>query len=159
MNIGEILTTIRKSQIPYWQKAQEFARELKKLGCTEVEVMDCDVCIETLFPDFIQTLEIYKENLSLLEKAIPKEAKVRVHAQTPEGYLTYCFYCDSTMCGNSFDYPENPDWDKIHFALAKEFLMRHPELKGEKFMVSGSTRHTVHMDVLAEEEFGIREKI
>lgn len=155
--IVEVLTRIRKSRISYWEKAQKFARELKKLGCTGIQVLDCDVCIEILFPDFIQTLEKYKENLASLEKVIPKEAKVRIHTETPKGYLTYCFYCDSTMCGNSFDYPEDPDWDKIHFELVKEYLIEHPELKVERFMLSGSTRHTAHIDVLGEQEFGIQE--
>lgn len=156
MKIAEVLTRIRKSQISYWGKAQKFARELRELGCADIQILDCDVCIEILFPDFIQTLEKYKEDLGSLGKVIPEEAKVRIHTETPEGYLTYCFYCDSTMCGNSFDYPKNPDWDEIHFELAKQFLTKHPELKVEKFMLSGSTRHTVHIDTLGEQEFGIQ---
>jgi len=157
--IAKVLTAIRELQIPYWQKARNLARELKKLDCTDVRVVDCDVCIEILFPKFTVLLEKCAGDFTSLEKAIPQEAKVRLHAQTPEGYLTYCFYCDSTMCGNSFDYPKNPDWDRIHFELTKEFLIKHPELKVEKFMLSGSTRHTIHIDILGEQEFGIQEKI
>jgi hypothetical protein len=162
--IAKILSRTRKLRIPEGQKAQEFARELKKLGCSEVEVVDCDVCIELLFPQFRSLLKECvdlgkEEEIDFVEKRIPKEAKVRVHAQTPEGYLTYCFYCDSTMCGNRVEYPEDPNWDEIHLEMVREFLLAHPEWGVEKFMLSGSTRHTAFVDVVSPEEFFHKEKV
>ena len=162
--IAKVLTKIRKSRIPYWQKAKEFARELRKLSCAEVEIMDCDVCIELLFPQFRALLkecvDLNKtDEVEFIEKRIPKEAKVRVHAKTPEGYLTYCFYCDSTMCGNEFEYPEEPNWNEIHLETVREFLLAHPEWEIEKFMLSGSIRHTTWVDVVSPKDMFYKEKV
>lgn len=161
--IGKLLTKIRNSPILYWRKAKELARELKGLGC-EVEVVECDVCLELLFPGFRALLKecqdlSKKEEFQFLVERIPKEAKVRVHAKTPQGYLTYCFYCDSTMGGNEFEYPEKPNWDKIHLGTVKEFLLAHPDWEVEKFLLSGSVRHTAWVDVVSPEEIFHKEKV
>jgi len=84
-----------------------------------------------------------------MEKTIPPEARVRVHAKTPSGYFTWCFGCENTMCGNEVEYPENPDWDKIHKEKAKEILLTHPEWKVEEFKLSGSTRNRVVIAVIS----------
>lgn len=159
--IRDGLNEIRKSDIPFHKKSKELASLLEKVGCQEIEILDCDVCITDFYPEFFQKLsEIYPEEsdrLSLeeqkihqeMDSLIPEQAKVRVHAETSTGYFTYCFGCESTMCGNEVEYPEDSNWDEMHKEKAKEILLSHPEWPISEFSLSGSTRNRICIDVIS----------
>lgn len=162
--IREALNELRKEELPFHKKAQKLASILSEEGCKNIEILDCDVCVEDFYPEFSEKLEeIYPKNFDELpeeekekihqkmQELIPEEAKVRVHANTPAGYFTWCFGCESTMCGNEVEYPENPDWDKIHQEKAREILRSHPEWKISKFILSGSTRNRISIDVISDD--------
>ena len=84
-------------------------------------------------------------------KRLPEECKVRVQAATAEGYHTYCFDCDATMCENEVEYPDDPDWDELQVKTAEDFLEQHPDLGVDKYKLWGSTRRYICIDVLSED--------
>jgi hypothetical protein len=71
------------------------------------------------------------------------------NAETPEGYLTFCFDCEATMCLNQVDYPDDIDWDKEHIKFTEEFLKKHVEFNVESFRLFGSTRRYICLDILS----------
>jgi len=80
-----------------------------------------------------------------MEKEIPEKAKVRVHTKTSAGYFTWRFGCEGIMCGNEVEYPENPDWNKIHRVKAREILLQHPKWKIKKiFSFRLNTESNLH---------------
>ncbi len=160
--IRDWLNKIRESNIPFHKKAKKLALLLEKAGCQEIKILDCDVCITDFYPEFYQKLsEIYPKEFDSLspekqqkicqemDNLIPEQAKVRVHAETSAGYFTYCFGCESTMCGNKVEYPENSNWDEIHKEKAKKILLNHPEWLISGFNLSGSTRNRICIDVIS----------
>jgi len=160
--IRDGLNEIRERDIPFYEKAKKLALLLEKAGCQEIKVLDCDVCVVDFYPEFSQKLsEIYpkkydrlssEEQQKIYQKMsdlIPEQAKVRVHAETSAGYFTYCFGCESTMCGNRVEYPENSNWDELHKEKAKKILLNHPEWPISDFNLSGSTRNRICIDVIS----------
>jgi hypothetical protein len=158
------LNEIRKEDLFFHGKAKQLALLLEHTKCEEIKTLDCDVCVVDFFPEFYQKLsEIYPKDFDNLSreqqeeihqkmfKLIPEEAKVRVHAQTPAGYFTYCFGCEATMCGNEVEYPEDSDWDKLHKEKARKILSQHPEWQVESFQLSGSTRNRICIDVISQD--------
>jgi hypothetical protein len=158
------LNEIRKQELSFHEKAKQLALLLEHTECREIKILDCDVCIIDFFPEFYQKLsEIYPRNFDNLShdqqeeihqkmfKLIPEEANVRVHAQTPVGYFTYCFGCEATMCGNEVEYSEDSDWDSLHKKKVKEILAQHPEWQVESFQLSGSTRNRICIDVISQD--------
>lgn len=88
-----------------------------------------------------------------VESQMPEESKTRIHAKTPNGEITFCFDCDSTMCGNEVIYPENPNWDEAYIEEAKQILQTHPDFKNlgiTHFVLIGSTRRYIQIDALVE---------
>jgi hypothetical protein len=160
------LTRVRQSRKPDFEKAIEFANFLRMIGAKNVQIVTCDVCENDLHPGreelFLKLVEKYKKGREInwakltreLNQLTPKEAFVRVHAETPLGYLTYCFHCDSTMCRNQVRYPEEPNWDEIHRKTAAKFLKqlaKEKKIKIIAFMLSGSTRKKICIDVIVRE--------
>ena len=162
--IRDGLNEIRQEQGAHHEKAARLAALLRKEEATEVDQLDCDVCVTDYDPTFYNRLsDIYPENLSDLppeeqapyqaqmEATIPTEAKTRVHAATSAGELTWCFGCESTMCMNEVVYPENPDWDKTHTEVARRILQLQPEWHIKKFQLIGSTRNRICINVISDD--------
>ncbi|MBU0880156.1 MAG: hypothetical protein ABIJ83_01525 [Patescibacteria group bacterium] len=160
--IRDGLNKIRESGISFHEKAEKLFLLLKEANCQEIKILDCDVCIDDFYPEFFQKIsEVYPKEFELLSSdeqqkihqkmnsLIPEQAKVRVHAETLAGCFTYCFGCESTMCGNEVEYPENSDWNELHKKRAREILLNHPEWPINKFNLSGSTRNRVCIDVIS----------
>lgn len=160
--IRDGLNEIRKSDIPFHEKARDLALLLEKTGCQKIKTLDCDVCVTDFYPEFSQKLsEIYPREFNSLSpneqqkihqkmvSLIPEQAKVRVHAETSAGCFTYCFGCESTMCGNEVEYPEDSNWEEIHKEKAREILLNHPEWPISQFDLSGSTRNRICVDVIS----------
>lgn len=158
MNILAELTRIRKGPGAWYEKAQRFVQVLREAGAEDVVLTTCDVCEEDLHPGhheiffhLCQELEPdtkMDEICRRLDEQTPKETFVRVQAETEMGYLTFCFFCDSTMCGNEVEYPDNPDWDRLQKERALRYLGPHPEWNAIGMVMSGSTRHRVVFDLL-----------
>lgn len=160
--ISDGLNEIRKNDIPFHKKAKKLASLLEKFSCKEIEILDCDVCVTDFYPEFHQKIsEIYPKEFDSLSSEeqekihqemfnlIPEQAKVRVHTETSAGKFTYCFGCESTMCGNSVEYPEDAKWDKIHKEKTREILLAHPKWLIDGFSLSGSTRNRICVDVIS----------
>lgn len=160
--IRQGLNELRKSELPFHEKAEQLSSLLAKSGCQDIAVMDCDVCVDDFDPDYGRKFsETYPDNFSSLspdeqkeiqdrmDRLIPREAKVRVQAETPAGYFTWCFNCECTMCCNEVDYPEDPNWDQLHKEKAHGIILHHPEWSVSKFALNGSTRNRVAIDVIA----------
>lgn len=160
MDILQILTQIRESPYKAHEKARWFSEVVEKAGVTDIRWFSCDVCERELNPDYEQIFREVCEECgddtesiaARMDELTPHRARTRVQAQTDLGYLTFCFYCDSTMCCNEVEYPDNPDWDELHKERARRFLIEyHPEWEVESFILSGSTRWIINIDVLAGE--------
>lgn len=148
----------------------EFAKFLQKTGCKKVQIMTCDVCENCFFPAnqfqlLVKFVRKYKRDWQAINKALreaaPPEAFTRVHAQTSLGYLTFCFYCDNTMCCNEVQYQEDPNWDRdeSHKKTAYEVLKKLQKLRGlkiTKFLLYGSTKWRICIQAViakGEQEF------
>lgn len=160
--IREGLNEIRKSNIPFDKKADELAKLMREKGCKDVVVIDCDVCVTDFFPEFNEMIaKVFPDNFNELspeeqekirqeaESLIPKEAKARVQGKTPVGNFTYCFCCESTMCMNEVEYPEDAKWTDIHKEKAKEILLNHSEWQIDKFYIVAATRNRISIDVIS----------
>lgn len=132
--IRDYLNELRTKNKSFHEKAENFASFLKKSGCQEINIIECDVCasdfcsnydeiLYTNIPDNFDNLNPTEKekNFQKIDGLIPDEAKTRVQAETSFGQFTYCFNCDSTMCMNEVEYPENPKWDEIHREEAKKY--------------------------------------
>lgn len=152
------LTCIRQGPGTWHEKAQRFVRALREAGAKDITLITCDVCEGDLHPEHREILRRLCEELNpetqmdeicrRLDEQTPEEAFVRVQAETELGYLTFCFFCDSTMCGNEVEYPDNPDWDHLQKERARRYLALHPEWNAIGMVMSGSTRHRVVFNLL-----------
>lgn len=152
------LTQIRRGSGTWHEKAQRFVQVLREAGTEEVVLMTCDVCEEDLhtghYEIFFRLCQELDPDTQMdeicrrLDEQTPEETFVRVQAETGQGYLTFCFFCDSTMCGNEVEYPDSPDWDGLQKERALRYLELHPEWNGIGIMMSGSTRYRVVFDLL-----------
>jgi len=152
------LTGIRRGPGTWHEKAQRFVQTLREAGAEDIVLMTCDVCEEDLHPGhheiffrLCQELDSdsqMDEIIRRLDEQTPKGAFVRVQAETGQGYLTFCFFCDSTMCMNEVEYLDNPDWDRLQRERASRYLVLHPEWNAIGVVMSGSTRHRVVFDLL-----------
>lgn len=158
MNILTELTQIREGAGAWHEKAQRFVQVLREAGAEDIVLMTCDVCEEDLhyghheiFIRLCQELDSdtqMDEICRRLDEQTPEETFVRVQAETELGYLTFCFFCDSTMCCNEVEYPDNPDWDRLQKERALRYMELHPEWNAIGIVMSGSTRHRVVFDLL-----------
>jgi len=152
------LTKIREGSGAWNEKAQWFVQTLREMGATDITLITCDVCEEDLH---LGHQEIFRrlckeldpdtqmdEICRRLDEQTREDAFVRVQAETEQGYLTFCFFCDSTMCCNEVEYKDNPDWDVLQKEQALRYLTLHPEWNAIGMVMSGSTRHRVVFDLL-----------
>lgn len=162
------LTEIREMELTFHEKARRYAGFLKEQGCTDVVIIDCDVCVDEYLPSGKKLIDVIRETegkrdldclseqerravFNEIDKRLPEECKVRVQATTAEGYHTFCFDCDSTMCENEVDYLDNPNWDELHDKEAQDFLKQHPELAADRYLLWGSTRRYICVNILSED--------
>lgn len=152
------LTRIREGRGEYFEKAARYAEVLHSAGATDIQLMTCDICEDLLWPQRKEVLAQLTRELDpvvqigeicdRLHALAPAHAVTRIQAQTAEGYHTFCFFCDSTVCMNTVEYPDNPDWNQIHTGLARRFAALHPEWQAKGIRMTGCTRHIVVFDVL-----------
>jgi len=65
LEIREGFNSIRKEDLPFYEKAKKLANLLKRCGCQEIKILDCDVCVTDFFQNFSRFYQKFTPKISM----------------------------------------------------------------------------------------------